>query len=54
MSHRLKTTLAVFFLFMVCPFLSHGGAAEKDPAGQVLVRVFHTGNMTGKVLPCPT
>jgi len=54
MGLKLKTTLTVFFLFMICPFLLQGGAAEKKPAGQVIVQVFHTGNVAGKVLPCPT
>ncbi len=54
MSLKLKATLFVFSFFVVCPFLSLGEAVEEKPAGQVLVRVFHTGNMAGKVSPCPT
>jgi len=54
MNARIKILFFVSSLFMVCPFLSHGWAGEEKSPGQFIVRVFHTGNVAGKVSPCST
>lgn len=54
MNHITKTFAPGFLLLVALLILPGVAAGEGKTGGNVLLRVFHTGNVSGHVSPCPT